>query len=78
MVWYVGRRAELDLVHHLETRMRRSGHYDADERLVETAFHTMLQQRIADLDVEAARSKVTRFLPDPTSVELWSRAFFNH
>jgi len=74
-VWYVGRGTELDLP-HLEARMRQSGHYDETAALDETAFRSMLAQRISELDVAGAASEVERFLPDPSTVSVWSRAFF--
>lgn len=75
LVWYVGRGTTLDLA-HLEARMRQSGHYVDEEALDESTFHTMLTRRIEGLDIVAARSEVERFLPDPATVEVWSRDFF--
>ena len=75
MVWYVGRGTPMDLA-HLEARMRQSGHYDKDNALDENAFRTLLERKIEDLDVAAARSEVERFLPDPATVRVWSRDFF--
>ena len=75
-VWYVGRRTELDLA-HLEVRMRQSGHYGETAPLDEPAFRSILATRISELNVAAARSDVERFLPDPSAVSVWSRAFFS-
>jgi predicted nucleotidyltransferase component of viral defense system len=74
-VWYVGRGTELDLP-HLEARMRQSGHYDESVALDEAAFRAMLAQRISELDVAGAAAEVERFLPDPSTVRVWSREFF--
>jgi predicted nucleotidyltransferase component of viral defense system len=74
-VWYVGRGTALDLG-HLEARMRQSGHYVDEPALDESTFQTLLARRIEDLDIDAARSEVERFLPDPATVKVWSPDFF--
>jgi len=74
-VWYVGRGTQLDLP-HLEARMRQSGHYDDGSPLTEARFREILAERIASLDVARAKADVVRFLPDASSVEVWSREFF--
>ena len=70
-----GRDTELDLP-HLEARMRQSGHYEGTAALDEATFRSMLAQRISELDVAAAVAEVQRFLPDPSTVRVWSREFF--
>ena len=75
LVWYVGRGTPLDLA-HLEARMRQSGHYSDDAALSESTFRSLLGRRIEDLDVDAARSEVERFLVDPATVQVWSPEFF--
>ena len=74
-VWYVDRGTELDLP-HIEARMRQSGHYEGTAALDEATFRSMLAQRISELDVAGAASEVQRFLPDPSTVRVWSREFF--
>ncbi len=74
-IWYVGRGTKLDL-HHLETRMRRSGHYSEKGILTEDRFRKILMEKIASLNVDRARADVARFLPDTSLVEIWSRDFF--
>ncbi len=73
--WYVGRGTELDLG-HLEARMRQSGHYADDTPLTGKRFRQLLDERIASLDIDQARADVVRFLTDPSSVAVWSTAFF--
>lgn len=75
LVWYVGRGTALDLA-HLEARMRQSGHYVEDAALDERTFRSMLERRIASLDVAAAKFDVERFLVDRATVRLWSPEFF--
>lgn len=75
LVWFVARETHLDLS-HLEARMRQSGHYADDVPLDEGRFRRLLIERVENLDVDAARSDVERFLPDLSSVEVWSKEFF--
>jgi len=74
-VWYVGRSTELDL-RHLEARMRQSAHYTEDDPLTEERFRKIVEEKIFGLEVDKARADVVRFLPDASSVEVWSRDFF--
>jgi predicted nucleotidyltransferase component of viral defense system len=75
LVWYVGRRTPLDLA-HLEARMRQSGHYASEAALDESELRSVLARRIDNLDVEAARLEVERFLSTPETVAVWSKEFF--
>jgi predicted nucleotidyltransferase component of viral defense system len=73
--WYVGGRTALDL-RHLESRMRQSGHYAEDQPLTVARFQQILEDRIADLDADQARSDVVRFVTDASSLNVWSKDFF--
>jgi predicted nucleotidyltransferase component of viral defense system len=74
-VWYVGRGTELDL-HHLEIRMRQSGHYQRDDPMTPERFRHIMEAKISNLNVDNAKADVARFLTDPSSVAVWSRDFF--
>ena len=74
-VWYVGRGVPMDIV-HLEARMWQSGHLASSETLDETLFRKLLSAKIADLNIEMARSDVERFLVDPSTIAVWAREFF--
>jgi len=74
-VWYAGRGTELDL-RHLEARMRQSGHYTEGDPLTEERFRETVEEKISGLDVDKAKADVVRFLPNASSVEVWSRDFF--
>jgi hypothetical protein len=75
-VWYVGRGTELDL-RHLEVRMRQSGHYTEEAPLAEERFRKIVEEKISGLDVAKAKADVVRFLPDASSVEVWSKEFLS-
>ena len=74
-VWYVGRNTELNLL-HLEARMRQSGHYTEDGPLTEGRFREIVEEKVFGLDVDNAKADIVRFLPDASSIEVWSRDFF--
>ena len=39
-------------------------------------FKELLQARIGDLDIDALRQEVSRFVSDATQLEIWSREYF--
>jgi predicted nucleotidyltransferase component of viral defense system len=74
-VWYVARGVPTHLS-HLEKRLRQSGEWTKKRPMQYADMLGLLEERFERLDVEAAKKEVTPFLPDPTSVDLWSREFF--
>lgn len=68
-------RIALDLP-HLEARMRQSGHLGDSQPLDERLFRSILRERINNLNVELARRDVESFLVDPSTINVWSREFF--
>lgn len=77
MVWYAGHHAGVRLS-HLEERMRQSGDYHDTEALSITRLRSLLQNAADSLDIDQARSEVSRFVPDPQVLEVWSHEFFHH
>ncbi len=75
LVWYVTRGTPLSLS-HLEARLRQSGHFDEESPLDVDRLRRMLARKIAELDVDFARSEIERFLTDRSTVEVWSVKFF--
>ena len=74
-IWYAAHHPQLHL-YHLEQRMRQSGDWTGNERMSREAFRQMLNDVIDGLDVDQARKEVERFVSDPASLAIWSRAFF--
>lgn len=72
--WYVRRSATLNLCHFAE-RARQSGHWQG-EALGQAEFLAMLQDRIAALDIESARSDVLPFVREPAGLAIWSKDYF--
>ncbi len=75
LIWYVSHYPELNLK-HLESRMRQSGHYTANEPLTKKNMIKMLNEATDRLDVDLARNEVAAFVNDPRSLEIWSKDFF--
>lgn len=74
-VWHLGRGTALNLA-HLEARLRQTGHYRAEKPLALMDVKQLLNARIEQLDIRAARADVQRFLIHPSAIEVWSKDFF--
>ena len=75
LVFFTGRRIPLDLG-YLQSRLTASGLWPGGEMTVDDA-RALLHRRIDTLDVDAAREDVSRFVPVPSDLDLWSREFFH-
>ncbi|KZK75091.1 MAG: hypothetical protein A3K90_04300 [Pelodictyon luteolum] len=73
--WYVRNGIAMNLAHFV-MRARCSGHLK-EESLSEQGFRDLLRRRINGLDVSAAVSDVSRFVPDAAALKIWSREYFN-
>lgn len=73
--WYVRQGHPLNL-RHFAARAIQSGDLVEGTKLDEEAFQTLLKARIDNLDVASARVDVSRFLPDPQVLDIWSRDYF--
>lgn len=76
-VWFARQNTPLNLS-HLESRMKQSGHLDANENLTESLFQRRLQAKITDLDIQSAIQDVKPFLFDEAPLESWSKDYFKH
>ena len=75
-VWFVAYHPVLHL-HHLEQRMRQTGHWSGDAVLTPGAFLRLLHDTISRLDVSKARREVEPFVKQPDTLAVWSRDFFH-
>jgi len=73
-VWYVSRKIPVNLP-HLEARIRESGH-QKNEELDLTTLRSLLEERIATVNIAAAAEEVRPFLRDARELTLWSDDFF--
>jgi hypothetical protein len=75
LVFFTGRGIPLDLA-HLQSRLEAGGAWTAGTMTAADA-RSMLHGRIDGLDIEAAREDVSRFVPVPSDLALWSKDFFH-
>ncbi|MBC8457778.1 MAG: nucleotidyl transferase AbiEii/AbiGii toxin family protein [Deltaproteobacteria bacterium] len=74
-VWYASRYPSLNL-HHLEERMRQSGHYQDLGPLTRSYLLERIFSVIDELNLNAARQEVMPFVNDVRSLDVWSKDFF--
>jgi len=73
-VFFVSRGVPLD-VRHLEARLCKSGHWTGGTLDV-AGVQGMIGDAIENVDLEAAKEEVRRFLVDPRAIDVWSKEFF--
>jgi len=73
--WYVSNYPKVN-IHHLEQRMRESGHYDLSTPLTKSKVIELIENAIDHLDVKMAREEVLPFVADKRVLEIWSKEFF--
>ena len=75
LLWYVGRGIKPNFV-YLEAKLRQSGNWSEGEAFSTAVFRDWALERITNLDINAAKRDVARFLPDQRALEGWSRDMF--
>jgi predicted nucleotidyltransferase component of viral defense system len=75
LVWYAAHHPQLNL-HHLEQRMRQTGHWNGDARLTRERFDELMNDAVERLDLDQARQDVAPFVKDQQALAIWSREFF--
>lgn len=75
LVFFVGRGIPLDLG-YLRSRLEASGAWSGGTLSILDAKR-MLHERIDGLDIDAARDDVSRFVPVPSDLDLWTHDFFH-
>ncbi len=66
------------LLGHLEARLRQRGVYTDKSPLSPGQCTDMIARRIESVDLEAARTDVAAFVPDPRDLDVWSKDYFHH
>jgi hypothetical protein len=74
-IWYVKKEIPLSLS-HLEIRMRQSGHYISDQPLTLDVFLSILKEKITQVNLQAAKEDIWRFIKNPHELDGWSTDFF--
>lgn len=75
-VWYLSRSIPLN-IHHLEERMKQTGHLKQHESLTPQLVRELLEDKFTSLNYEQAKKDVMPFVKDPLALNLWSSGFFN-
>lgn len=76
-VWYIRNNIPLNL-HHLELRMKQTGHWKESETLTKRLFEEMLYDKIEKLNIENAYKDIRPFVKDEAALSSWSPEFFKH
>ncbi|MBC8215818.1 MAG: nucleotidyl transferase AbiEii/AbiGii toxin family protein [Candidatus Marinimicrobia bacterium] len=74
LVWYIKNHPELN-THHLELRMKDSGHLPSNEKLTEEKCIQLLTEKINSLNFANAKKDVEKFVKNG-DLGLWSSEFF--
>jgi hypothetical protein len=72
--WYIRKGVALHL-DHLVLRARDSGDWDK-ETMTSEEFHHLLREKINSVHMERVKADISRFIPDPRVLEIWSAAYF--
>lgn len=73
--WYISRNISVNLG-HLQQRLIQTHHWQERDTLTLNKLVKMIENRINEIDFEAAKKDVVEFLKDKSSLDLWSAAFF--
>lgn len=74
-LWFLGQNVPVGLI-HLEERMRQSGRLPKSEQLTEQNLKDLLVNRIKNLDVDAAKADVSRFIKESWKIANWTTDYF--
>jgi hypothetical protein len=72
--WYIRKGVALHL-DHLVLRARDSGDWDK-ETMTSEEFHHLLREKINSVHMERVKADISRFIPDPRVLDIWSAAYF--
>lgn len=81
LVWYIAHDTALDL-NHLNARLNQSckwlesNNITFNEAIDRDQLLLLIQQRIDQLDIEAAKKDIRPFIKDAAELDLWSKDFF--
>jgi len=74
-VWFVSNRVLLNL-DHLEMRMRQTKDWSGSEKLNPDILRGLLENKIKNLPIAAAKGDIRPFIKDNRAIEVWSVEFF--
>ncbi len=77
LTWYVGQKVPVNLL-HLKERLIHSHDLERDKPFEAKDMKQLLEQKLANIDIEQARQDVLPFIKDKESLSVWSKNFFHH
>jgi predicted nucleotidyltransferase component of viral defense system len=75
MEWYIKRGVPINLSHFV-LRAQDSGDWSKDI-ITEHEFRELLGAKIDAVNLNRVRDDITRFIPDPAKIEIWSAKYFH-
>ena len=75
-VYYLSLETKVNLK-HLEARLKQTNTIDENIKLTRDVLIDILEKRFNQIDYDIAKSDVKPFIKDQSSLDLWSREFFN-
>jgi hypothetical protein len=75
MEWYIKKGVALNLK-HFALRAQDSGDWPKAV-ITEDEFMELLKEKIESVDMNRVRADISRFLPDPKVIDIWSPKYFN-
>lgn len=75
MEWYIKKGIPLNLKHFL-LRAQDSGDWNA-ETISEAEFGALLEKKINIVDMKRVKADISRFIPDPDLLDIWSPRYFH-
>ena len=75
-VYYLSLETKVNLK-HLESRLKQTITIDENIKLTRDVLIDILEKRFNQIDYDIAKSDVKPFIKDQSSLDLWSREFFN-
>jgi len=74
-VWFVSQNIPVNLL-HLKQRLVQSGAWQDERSFTEVALVGLLKEKIQQTDFDNAKKDIIPFIPDASSVDVWSKVFF--
>lgn len=75
MEWYLKKGIPLHLAHFL-SRARDSGDWH-ESTITEAEFRELLKTKIERVDINQVKADISRFIPDPKVLNIWSAKYFH-
>lgn len=75
MEWYIKKGVALNLAHFL-SRARDSGDWNK-ATISEAEFRDLLKAKIDIIDINRVKADISRFIPDPKVLDIWSAKYFH-